>query len=96
MNHKTVQKETNKMKSITIHNLDQSLDEHIREKAKRQGVSLNKTIKSVLEASFGLTETEVTRKNAFMDLFGSWSKKDEREFRTKVKGLENVDKEDWL
>lgn len=84
------------MKSITIHNLDESLDVLIREKARRQGTSLNKTIKRVLKTALGLDETGVNRKDAFMDLFGSWSKKDERKFHIRTKGFENVDSEDWL
>ena len=42
------------MKSITIHNLDDKLDSLIREKAKKQGISLNKTIKTLLRKSLGL------------------------------------------
>lgn len=83
------------MKSITIHNLDESLNALIREKAKRQGTSLNKTIKRVLRAALGVEETGVNRKEAFMDLFGSWSKKDERKFHLKIKGFEKVDSKDW-
>ena len=37
------------MKSITIHGLDEILAREIYEKAERQGVSLNKTIKELYE-----------------------------------------------
>jgi len=43
------------MKSITIHGLDGPLDTLIREKARKQQLSLNKTIKLLLEESLGLT-----------------------------------------
>ena len=42
------------MKSITIHGLDGKLYERIKEKAKRQGLSLNRTIKNLLEKSLGI------------------------------------------
>lgn len=84
------------MKSITIHNLDQSLDKLLNEKARHQGISLNKTIKSVLRTSLGLSDNQTNKKDAYRDLFGSWSKKDEREFQAKTKGFENIDMKDWL
>ncbi len=84
------------MKSITIHNLDDKLDSLIREKAKKQGMSLNKTIKLLLKKSLGLDKNnENDHKNDFMDLFGIWSKKDLNEFNKKIKDLREVNINDW-
>lgn len=43
------------MKSITIHNVDDPLDRLLQERAKSQGMSLNKTIKFLLAESLGIT-----------------------------------------
>ncbi len=84
------------MKSITIHNLDDKLDSLIREKAKKQGMSLNKTIKLLLKKSLGLDKnSENDHKNDFLDLFGIWSKKDLNEFNKKIKDLREVNINDW-
>lgn len=85
------------MKSITIHDLDNTLAQHIEEKAKGQGISLNQTIKKLLRESLGIAvNTAKARQSEFMDIFGAWSKKDEHAFNAKAKSLEHIDKEDWL
>ena len=84
------------MKSITIHSLDDELDKEIREKAKNQGTSLNKTIKRLLEKALGLKSTkEPNHKDEFMDLFGVWSKEDYLEFFESTEDFNRVDPEDW-
>lgn len=83
------------MKSITIHNLDGPLESAIRERAKQQNTSLNKTIQAALKTIFGLSYDQTHRKSIFMDLFGSWSKKDQKEFQVKDKQFEKIDNEDW-
>ncbi|MCJ7578981.1 MAG: hypothetical protein MUP98_00425 [Candidatus Aminicenantes bacterium] len=84
------------MNSITIHSLDDELDKEIREKAKNQGTSLNKTIKRLLEKALGLKSTkELNRKDEFMDLFGVWSEKDYLEFTESTEDFNIVDPEDW-
>ncbi len=84
------------MKSMTIHGLDDALDNLIREKAKIQGMSLNKTIKYLLEESLGLKESEKNRrKNDFLDLFGIWTKSEAKIFCQSIADFEKVDPEDW-
>ncbi len=84
------------MKSITIHSLDDELDKEIREKAKNQGTSLNKTIKRLLEKALGLKSTkEPNHKDEFMDLFGVWSEEDYLEFTESIEGFNIADPEDW-
>ena len=84
------------MKSITIHGLDDKLDELIKQKAKKQRLSLNKTIKNLLEKSFSVNaNVESDRKKEFMDLFGVWTKNDEKQFNKHMSDFEKIDKEDW-
>ena len=84
------------MKSITIHSLDDELDKEIREKAKNQGTSLNKTIKRLLEKALGLKSTnEPNHTDEYMDLFGIWSKEDYLEFIDSTEDFNIADPEDW-
>jgi len=84
------------MKSITIHDLDDELDKEIREKAKIQEMSLNKTIKNLLKKALGLkSPAEPNHKDEFMDLFGVWSEEDFKEFTVSIEGFETIDPGDW-
>ncbi len=84
------------MKSITIHNLDDSLNSLIREKARKTGLSLNKTIQLLLSQALGFKNKEDKgRREEYMDLFGAWSQKDESEFNIKTQRLDSVHKADW-
>ena len=82
------------MKSITIHNLEDSLDSLIREKAKKQGLSLNKTIQLLLKKALGLS-TSPTENNDFLDFVGVWSKNDEKIFNKNIQSLNEINKLDW-
>jgi hypothetical protein len=84
------------MKSITIHGLSSSLDSMIRRKAKSLGLSINRTIKMILEEALGLSGSRPRdHREDFLDLFGSWSEEDEQEFNEAVGDFETVDEEDW-
>jgi hypothetical protein len=84
------------MKSITIHGLDARLYERIKEKAKRQGLSLNKTIKKLLEKSLGIDSHEKNgHRQDFMDLFGVWPRDEVEEFAKSIEEFEQIDAEDW-
>jgi len=84
------------MKSITIHGMDDYLDKLIRKKAKKQGCSLNKTIKRLLEESLGVhKKTDSDHREDFLDLFGVWTKKESEQFMTTIQDIEKIDKEDW-
>ncbi len=84
------------MKSITIHGLDETLDKLIRKRAKKQGSSLNKTIKRLLEESLGFHRKQNSdHRDDFLDLFGVWTKRESEQFMSQIKDLEKIDKEDW-
>jgi len=82
------------MKSITIHGLDDSLDRIIREKAKIEGASLNKTIKKLLRESLGIS-TEPTKQSDFSEFLGVWSKEEFKKFEKSTKDFEKIDQADW-
>lgn len=82
------------MKSITIHGMDDALDQMIREKATADNTSLNKTIKRLLEESVGLRGVRDHRAE-FMDLFDTWSAADRAEFDAATEDMGQVDPGDW-
>ena len=84
------------MKSITIHALDDEVDALIREKARTEGRSLNKTIQSLLREALGVgRKTSGGHRSDFEDLFGCWTKTEARTFLDSVKDLRTVDPGDW-
>lgn len=84
------------MKSITIHNLDDTLEALIRAKAKKNGLSLNKTIQLLLRQSLGLSaQASNDYKSDFQELCGVWSAADETAFNAQVQDLNEVNPDDW-
>ncbi|MCK5229677.1 MAG: hypothetical protein U9O82_02605 [Thermodesulfobacteriota bacterium] len=84
------------MKSITIHGLDDPLDSLIRQRAKKQKMSLNKTIKQLLADALGLkSAVSENHRDDFLDLFGQWSDADMNEFSQNIKDFNKIDPADW-
>ena len=84
------------MNSITIHNLDDSLDSLIRDRAKKQGTSLNKMIQSLLKQALGLKpKPDRDKREDFLDLFDTWTEADEADFNERLRDLSEVDESDW-
>ena len=84
------------MKSITIHGLDEPLWKMIKAKSKSEGMSMNRTIKKILEEAFGIkTKISREREREFKEFCGVWSKADTSEFNKTVKDFEMVNREDW-
>ena len=84
------------MKSITIHNLDETLENLIKERAKKQGKSLNKTIKALLNEALGKKDkTTHDHTDDFIDLFGVWTDKDFDDFKKNTESFNKIDETDW-
>lgn len=84
------------MKSTTIHNLEDSLLALLREKANREGTSINQTVKSILEQALGIKKTkEQPHRAEFESFCGIWKNDDLKEFEKSTKDFNNVDREDW-
>ena len=84
------------MKSITIHDLDDSLEAMIQEKAREEGLSLNKTVKKLLRKALGLEQGgNGDRKADFVEFCGGWSKADAAEFERNTKDFRKIDSQDW-
>jgi plasmid stability protein len=84
------------MKSITIHKLEPDLAERLEKKAKRDGRSLNRTVKSILRNALGLSKhTPEGHKDDFMDLFGTWSDEEAATFNARTHESRQVKTTDW-
>ena len=84
------------MKSITIHGIDDQLNDLIKSKAESEGLSINKTVKKLLETSLGVRPQNERRNfNDFKEFSGLWTKADLEEFEEKTADLRKTDKRDW-
>jgi hypothetical protein len=96
MNHMMIVKKS-KMKSITIHGIDEPLAKLIKSKAKQEGLSINQTIKNILESSLGVKPKDyLDNISRFEEFCGIWSKKELSKFEKETRMLRRVDPEDWL
>ena len=83
------------MKSITIHDLDDSLASRIRERAEQEGLSLNETIKKLLCKALAITDDGTDHRQDFMEFLGAWSGQQLVAFNERIKGFGEVNAEDW-
>ena len=84
------------MKSITIHGIDDPLAKLIKSKAQSEGLSINKTVKKLLEESLGVKpRNKGINRSDFEEFFGIWSESERIEFENRTDELRNVNYEDW-
>ncbi len=84
------------MKSITIHGIDEPLAKLIKSKARSEGLSINKTLKKLLEQSLGVKPASGDmHRGAFEEFCGLWKDEDLVDFEKNTKALRQVDPEDW-
>ena len=84
------------MKSITIHGIDDPLAKLIKSKAQSEGLSVNKTVKKLLEESLGVKPRKKgINRSDFEEFCGIWSESERTEFEEKTTEFRNVDDEDW-
>ncbi len=79
------------MKSITVHNIDSQASRKIEELARKNGASLNKTIKMLLYDALGLNK----RKQDFSEFCGVWSKDEANVFDQKTAELREIEPDQW-
>ena len=84
------------MKSITIHGIDEQLATLIQSKAESEGLSINKSVKKLLEVSLGV-KPQIDRKNLndFREFCGFWTQSDLDEFEETTAALRKIDNKDW-
>ena len=84
------------MKSITIHNLDDRVSKKLSELSSAEGLSLNKTIKKILDTSLGLFSGKGRdHKEDFSEFRESWSQEEGRVFGETIREFKKINPEDW-
>jgi len=84
------------MKSITIPDVDDTLDALIRARARREGRQPEEVIRHILREAFGgVPKEEVDPKKKFRELCGVWSEEEYQEFESAVRDLGEVNPGDW-
>jgi len=84
------------MKSITIHGIDDPLAELLKSRAQAEGLSLNKTVKKILEESLGVKpRNKGMHRSDFEEFCGMWSQSELEEFEENTNDLRKIQNEDW-
>lgn len=79
------------MKSINLHGIDEDVERLILAKAHAEGMSLNKTIKRLLEEALGVKPKSKTKYEAeFKKLCSVWSSSDLDQFNAATSDLRNI------
>jgi len=79
---------------ITIHGLDEKLDQQLRKIAKQKKQSLNKTLKDIIAATLAKSQTKNNRER-FSKFCGCWSRQEHEEFTKATQDFDRIDAEDW-
>jgi len=87
--------EARSMTTISIHGLDADAERKLRERAREQNQSLNKTIKRILAEDLGAVSRKGRRRKRFEKFCGRWSQQDLDEFRAATEEFDRVNPEDW-
>ena len=84
------------MSSITIHGLDDATMRLIKERAASENLSLNKTIKKLLESSLGVRpRREQGMRDAFEEFLGVWSAEESKAFESATQEFNRIDESEW-
>jgi hypothetical protein len=86
------------MNSITLHNIEDSLYALLRQKARKEGKSLNRTIQELLTESVGMkrkAEKSWKRKDVYTELCGAMSAEELKKMQEAEKEFEVIEEKDW-
>lgn len=81
---------------MTIHGIDKQLAALIKSKAESEGLSINKTIKKLLETALGI-KPQPPQKNLddFKEFCGVWTEAELKDFEENTSNTRVVDPGDW-
>jgi hypothetical protein len=83
------------MGTITMHGVDKTIHQGIRELARTEQTSINRVAQALLRRALGLETRGTDHRAEFQDVFGKWSKADLAEFEAATADFSKVDGEDW-
>lgn len=86
-----------RMKSMTVHKMDDLLVEAIRKRAESSGDSINAMIKKLLATAVGIEDSQSTdrKPSGYRRFLGRWSQSDAIDFERQTAEFERIDTEDW-
>jgi len=83
------------MATISIHGLDQNVEQELKELAEQQNQSMDRTIKDILVRALGLTSRRGGNRARFERFCGRWSEQDYAEFVSATEDFSRIDEKDW-
>jgi plasmid stability protein len=84
------------MRAMTIRGLDEITIKALKEKAKREGSSINAAVLKILRKELGVEKRKRTIVYTDLDhLAGTWDVKNYREFQRNAEDFENIDESMW-
>ena len=83
------------MSSISIHNLDLSIEQKVKQLAEEKHQSINKTVKEILEEKFEEPAYKTGNRKRFEKFCGIWSEQEYEEFHKATEDFNKVDPEEW-
>lgn len=84
------------MATITLRGIDERIAAALKEKARKEGTSVNALMLQVIKASLGIEKKKRGEEYDNLDhLTGTWSIKDAAEFERATAVFETVDEEMW-
>ena len=84
------------MKAITVRNIPPGVAKVVKEKARKEGLSLNRAVVSLLEEAAGITKPATPVVHHDLDhLAGTWSQAEYDEFIESLREHRQIDPEMW-
>jgi hypothetical protein len=84
------------MKAITLRGIDEELEAALKNAAKENGESVNKTLLRLLRGALDLDKPKLYREYHDIDhLAGTWTEADAEEFLNTQEGFRQVDEDLW-
>ena len=87
--------QTAKSSAITLRNLPPEVEAAVRERADRDGTSLNKTVIRILEESLGKRRDPRRRGNGLERFEGLWTREEAQELNRRLAEERRIDPELW-
>jgi hypothetical protein len=79
---------------FTVHGVSEELDRKLAERARREKVSKNQLVKSLLARALGLAIPD-RENDDYREFLGLWSRSEKEAFDRRQEGNRRIDEEDW-
>jgi hypothetical protein len=84
------------MKAMTIRGIDEPTLKAIKERAKKEGTSINTALVKIIQEEVGLKKKARLRTYTDLDhLAGTWSEREFKTFEKRMEDFERVDENMW-